>query len=293
LQHEDERDEADWLLPEGTLICDRYLLKRAIGLGGMGAVYEAIDQHLERPVAVKFLSPTYACKSENIIRFEREALAVGRIGHPNICDVRDRDVTDEGIPFIVMELLEGMTLRELVALEGPLPPERLVPLVLQILSALSAAHRAGVVHRDLKADNIYLVDDGLGQDRVKLLDFGVSRFMAGTHAQRLTKSGMVVGTPLYVSPEQAVGRADVDHRTDLWSLGVVMYEALVGELPFSGKNPAQVLVQIVTEPVPNMRESCPSLPESLIHVVRKALSKDRSERYQDAQSFAEDLRQST
>ena len=280
-----------WTLPPGTLIAERFELVREIGVGGMGAVFEAIDGRLERPVAIKFLDPSLVSDDEHVARFQREALAAGRIGHPNICDVRDRGVTEDGFHFIVMELLEGRTFYELIQREGPVAPQRVVPIVLEVLSALGAAHRAGIVHRDLKPENIYISRAPNGQEQVKLLDFGVSRFLDDSNALRLTKSGKVLGTPLYVSPEQALAKRDIDNRADLWGVGVLLYEALTGRAPFKGKNTGQMLIKIIKQDPTPPKELVPWLSDPLQAVILKALRKDREERYRSAEDFAVDLEQ--
>lgn len=278
-----------WTLPQGMLVADRYELVREIGVGGMGAVYEAVDTRLERPIALKFLDPTLVMDEEHVVRFHREALAAGRIGHPNICDVRDRGVTEEGLHFIAMELLEGSTFFELIRSEGPLAPHRVIPIVLEVLSALSAAHRAGIVHRDLKPENIFLLRSAQGAEQVKLLDFGVSRFLDDATTLRLTKSGKVLGTPLYVSPEQALAHKDIDHRADLWGVGVLLYEALTGQAPFKAKNTGQMLIMIIKKDVTPPREYIPWISDILEQVILKALTKDRDLRFQSAKEFAFEL----
>ena len=271
------------------MIADRYELVREIGTGGMGAVFEAFDLRLERPVALKFLDPSLVKNEEHVIRFHREALAAGRIGHPNICDVRDRGVSAEGLHFIAMELLEGCTFYEVIKKEGPLSPQRVVPIVLEVLSALAAAHKVGIVHRDLKPENIFLVRANGGQEQVKLLDFGVSRFLDDATSLRLTKSGKVLGTPLYVSPEQALAEKDIDHRSDLWGVGVLLYEALTSQAPFKARNTGQMLIMIIKKEVTPPSEYIPWISESLEAVILKALKKSREERYQSAELFAADL----
>jgi serine/threonine-protein kinase len=282
-----------WTLPEGTVIDDRFEVVREIGVGGMGAVFEALDRELHRSVALKFLDPALVTDEEHVIRFQREALAAGRIGHPNICKAHERGVTSDGVPFIVMELLRGETFFDLIRAEGALKPERAVPIILEVLSALGAAHRAGIVHRDLKPENVFLVRgegrDGGGPARVKLLDFGVSRFLDDASTLRLTKSGKVLGTPIYVSPEQALAIRDIDGRADLWGVGVLLYEALTGRVPFSGKNTGHMLINIIKKQVTPPREHAPWIGEALERVILKALAKKRADRYQDAESFADEL----
>jgi serine/threonine-protein kinase len=279
-----------WTLPVGFVVVDRFEIVREIGIGGMGAVFEAHDRLLRRRVALKFLDPELVSEEEHVVRFQREAMAAGKIGHPNICEVLDRGVTDDGVPFIVMELLTGSTFYEVIRDEGRLPPERVVPIILEVLSALGAAHRAGIVHRDLKPENIFLVRRdgaaGSGPAQVKLLDFGVSRFLDDANVMRLTKSGRVLGTPIYVSPEQALATKDIDHRADLWGVGVLLYEALTGRVPFHAKNTAQMLLKIIQKEVTPPRDVEPSIPPAIERVILKALAKKRADRYQDAESFA-------
>ena len=279
----------DWELSKGQVIEDRYVLDREISAGGMGCVYSAFDEKLERQVAVKFLDPRLATNEESVIRFQREALAAGRIGNPNICDVRDRGETEDGIPYIVMELLVGKPLNEMLDADQPLDALGLGKLMLQTLSALQAAHDKQIIHRDLKPANIFVTEGPAGQRWVKLLDFGVSKFIADSADEQLTRSGAVLGTAYYMSPEQARSRFDIDHRTDLWSVGVILYEGLTGRMPFNGDNYTEILVKIVTDDVvrPTVWEQ--DIPRELEAVVLRALEKDPDNRYADAAAFAEDL----
>jgi serine/threonine-protein kinase len=279
-----------WVLAQGYLVDGRYVLVRVIGTGGMGAVYEAWDSRIERPVAIKFLDPDLVSDRTSIERFQREALVAGRIGHENICDVRDRGVCGEGIPYIVMELLKGRTLFELMFQEKSLPAERVVPVMLEVLAALGAAHQVGIVHRDLKPENIFLTQTADGKGKVKLLDFGVSKFLDDASMLRLTKTGTALGTPWYMSPEQALGKKDVDRRSDLWSVGVVMYEALTGQLPFKASNHSELLLQVIKESPASLREIKASISRELDAVVMKAMSKDREDRFTDADAFSRALR---
>lgn len=288
-QEQTNDDVSHWSLPGGHIVAKRYRIVRELGRGGMGAVFEAFDVNLERSVAIKFLDPNLTKSPEAIQRFQLEAIAAGRIGHENICDVRDRGVTDEGMPFIVMERLEGEELNDLVHREERLAPELAVEIVLQVLGALAAAHEKGIVHRDLKPENIFLTEDSNGKLRVKLLDFGVSRFIGETASIRLTRTGNVIGTPSYMSPEQARGRADLDQRCDIWAVGVILFEALTGTPPFGGENYNEVIANIlIEEPMPPGM-LVPTISEPLEAVVMRALVKDPYERYASATEFAEDL----
>ena len=279
----------DWELSKGQIIEDRYVLDREVGAGGMGCVYSAFDEKLERQVAVKFLDPRLVTNEESVIRFQREALAAGRIGNPNICDVRDRGETEDGIPYIVMELLEGKPLNELLDADQPLDPLELGKLMLQTLAALQAAHEKQIIHRDLKPANIF-VTEGLGEQQwVKLLDFGVSKFITDSADEQLTRSGVVLGTAYYMSPEQARSRYDIDHRTDLWSVGVILYEGLTGRMPFNGDNYTEILVKIVTDDIVHPTVWEQDIPREFEAVVLRALEKDPDNRYSDAVEFAEDL----
>lgn len=277
---------AEPTLRPGHLVAGRYMVVREIGRGGMGTVYEGYDNTLERPVALKLLSPELARDREAVARFQREALAVGRIGHPNVCDVRDRGMTDEGVPFIVMELLEGEPLSELLARRGRLPPDEAVELLGTVLAALHAAHRRGILHRDLKPANVFLARGPAGERVPKLVDFGIAKNVEAVGATKLTRAGTILGTPEYMSPEQARGRHDIGVATDVWAAGVMAYEALTGEMPFSGDNALEILHKVCDlEPLPP-RRIVGTIPAELESVVLRALAKEPADRYPDAASFA-------
>ncbi len=277
---------ADWTPKQGQVVGDRYELRDVIGTGGMGVVYAGFDRRLQRPVAVKFLNPTAAADGAALQRFQREALAAGRIGHENICDVRDLGTTEQGAPYIIMELLDGAPLSDQLLAEGRLSPEDAVSILVQVLAALDAAHAAGIVHRDLKPENIFLAESNSGEQRVKIVDFGISKALGDITDLRLTETGIVVGSPYYMSPEQARGRQDVDGRSDLWSVGVILYELLTGQLPFMGDNYNEVMIRIVTEEPRPPSELLPDIPKSLERVIMRALTKDRDERFGSARELA-------
>ncbi len=278
-----------WSLPAGALVAERYEVVREIGRGGMGAVYEALDRTVERPVAIKFLDPKLAKSPKAITRFQNEAVAAGRIGHDGICDVRDRGQTKDGVPYLVMELLEGESLFHLLRRQCRLTPQETLELLIPVLDALTAAHDKGIVHRDLKPENIFVTRDSLGQLKVKLLDFGLSRFIDATNKNRLTTMGKVLGSPSYMSPEQARGLADVDHRTDVWAMGVILYECLTGQRPFTGANYNEILISIVTNDPFAPSQVMPSISPELESVILTAIAKDREQRFGSAVELARAL----
>ena len=222
-------------MQEGSLLGGKYRIVRQIGSGGMGRVFEAIHEQTERTVAVKVLSAEAAQQPDTLVRFDREARAAGRIGHDNICEVVDVGFAEGNVPFLVMPLLRGQSLATVIRQAGQLPLKRCVDITAQILSALAAAHAAGVVHRDLKPDNVFLVLMGDRDDFVKVLDFGISK-MIGEHRPdaTLTQTGTILGTPFYMSPEQARGFKNLDVRVDVYAMGAILYQMFTGKPPFEG-----------------------------------------------------------
>jgi serine/threonine-protein kinase len=234
-----------------------YLVTQKLGEGGMGAVYLAEHPSIGKKVALKVLHAEFSSNEDVVTRFFNEAKAVNNIGHPNIVDITDYGVIQIGIGrdqlvYFIMEYLGGMTLSKLIANEAPLPPERALSIGLQVADALAASHKCGIVHRDLKPDNIMLLHRGRERDFVKLLDFGIAKLTDNTgQSSHKTRTGIVMGTPAYMSPEQCDGRGNIDHRTDIYALGIVLYEMLVGRVPFLGEGYGEVLVQHLTQaPVP-------------------------------------------
>jgi serine/threonine-protein kinase len=274
-----------------------YRVLKVLGEGGMGVVYEAEDIRLGRHVAVKFVAEKVLDLPETVERFEREARAASLLNHPNICTIHDVGA-GEGYHFIAMELLEGTTLEKILT-HGPLPPERLLPLAVQIADGLDAAHSRGVLHRDIKPGNIFVTSSG----RVKIVDFGLAKFLpspatepqpAGSESQvtmprHLTLPGFPMGTVAFMSPEQARGE-ELDARSDLFSFGTLLYDMAVGELPFPGNTLAVILSAILEKPPARPLERIPNLPEKLRDVILKALEKDRATRYQSARDMLVDLR---
>ena len=254
----------------------RYRLQERLGGGGMADVYLAEDLTLRRPVAVKILKAELATDPDLVERFRIEAQAAAQLSHPNIVAVFDRGSAGSSA-YIVMEYVRGETLRQRIRRIGRFAPEDAVRTALAVLAALDAAHRLHIVHRDITSCNVLLDDAG----RVKVADFGIARFGASA----LTRTGAMLGTSAYLSPEQARGR-QVDERSDLYSLGVLLFEMLTGRLPFSGDSDVAIAVQHASAPPPDLRSLAPDLPEYLIAVVAKALSKEPADRYQSASEFA-------
>jgi serine/threonine protein kinase len=268
---------------------DRYHLVRFLGRGGFGAVYEAVDERLDKRVAVKLLASRRSASDNAFERFQAEALATSRLSHPSIVAVTDFALLPDGRPFLVMEYVSGATLQALLAREGCLPVLTAVNIAQAIATALAAAHGCGVVHRDLKPANIIVnqAADGL---QVKILDFGVAKLAATNSASSLTKTGQLIGTPAYMAPEQVREKhGAVDGRSDIYALGMVLYEMLTGQTAFPGNSVSDVMMaHLLDHPQPpsSVRED---LPEGLDAVVLRALAKRPERRYRDAAAFAQAL----
>ncbi|HEU4594402.1 MAG TPA: serine/threonine-protein kinase [Pyrinomonadaceae bacterium] len=279
----------------GRTFDDKYRLDARLGEGGMGTVYRATHLLIERPVAVKVLNPRMVTDEAARERFRREARASGRIQHSNAVAVTDFGETRDGLVYIVMELLEGRPLRELLARESPLDPARAVSLMLQAAAAVAAAHEAGVIHRDLKPGNIFVVQRPHVPHIVKVLDFGIAKLGAdptdggeGNPINTLTGTGVMIGTPRYMSPEQCDG-APLTPASDVYSLGVILYEMLTGQTPFTGATPLALALKHSSEPPRSLREIVPTVPPPLEEVVLRALAKSPQERPQDAGEFRREL----
>jgi serine/threonine protein kinase len=249
-----------------------YQIVEELGRGGMAVVYRAYQPSLSRYVAIKVLPPQLAFDQEFVQRFLREARSAASLRHPNIVVVHDVGEQD-GLYYIVMEYLEGRTLKQVIEQEGSLPVVRVARIVQQVASALDYAHQRGFIHRDVKPANIF-VGEG---DRVTLTDFGIAK--AASEAEQLTRTGTLVGTPEYMSPEQAEGGV-VDHRTDLYALGIVLYQMLTGQVPFKGNTPHSTLYAVVNHPPPPPRQINPALPPAVEAVVLKAVAKRPEQRFQ-------------
>jgi serine/threonine-protein kinase len=268
------------------VIDGRYRLIREIARGGAGTVFEAKHQFIERPVCLKLLNVEHQRSPDQQARLLREALALFRARHENVVEVFDAGFCREGHVYLVTELVEGRPLAGLLTARGKLGVRDTLQVAMQLLAALGQAHRAGVVHRDVKPDNVLLNwDSGQSRWQVKLVDFGTARF-DGADA-KLTRVGEVIGTPEYMSPEQLLDEP-LDHRTDVYSLGVTLYECLTGRVPFSG-NLGQVVMALSGGEFARIREITPAVPVALATAIERAISRRPGDRFADAASFAEAL----
>jgi serine/threonine-protein kinase len=272
------------LKPE-LVIADRFRLIRPLGEGGMGAVWLAHHNRLQIPCAVKFMRPEVAAEPAYRDRFDREAIAAAQIRSPHVVQILDHGVW-EGAPYIAMEYLEGEDLAARLARRGRLSPEETVQILSQVARALAKAHAAGLVHRDLKPPNVFLVRDD-DREIVKVLDFGIAKISGpGTGSQ--TKTGAIMGTPYYMSPEQAQGTKSVDHRTDLWALGVVAYQCLTGALPFVSEAFGDLVLKIIVEPIPIPSKIAP-VPPGFDAWWARAVDRDPAARFQSAKEQVDAL----
>lgn len=264
-----------------TILKGRYKLHERLGEGGMATVYRATQINLDREVAVKFIKPD-ALAPEFTARFDREAKTIAQLSHANITQVYDYDSDDEGNPFMVMELHRGQDLADFLTLHAPLRLVDILTIMKGVSLALGYAHKNGVIHRDVKPSNIFITDD----QQIKLMDFGLVKDASDT--ANLTGSGILLGTPLYFSPEQA-SNDPVDHRSDIYALGVIFYQLLTDKQPFTGRNPLDVAVQHVTAPTPDPREANPDLPPIASAITQRMLAKKPEDRYPDIATLLEDL----
>ncbi len=266
-------------LNEGDLIHSRYRLLRLIGAGTSGAVWAAKNELIEREVALKILDPEVTRDKVLLTRFFNEAKAIGRVRHPSIVGIFDLGQAEDGSPFLVLELLDGEPLATLIQRDGSVEPETLLDVCSGVARALDLAHQQGIVHRDMKPANIFLhrtVPTGL---LGKILDFGISKVLtSNTTNFALTKTGTVLGSPAYMSPEQAAGRDDLDGRADVWSLGIVMYEALTGKLPHEAPNYNALMVRILTQDAPRIETRRPELSADVCGIVNACLRRNRDKR---------------
>jgi tRNA A-37 threonylcarbamoyl transferase component Bud32 len=264
----------------GDLIDGRYELRRDLGQGAAGRVFEARHQFTGRHVALKLVAPDvpYQLREELYVRLKREARALASVRHPGVVDVLDGGFLPDGTPYLVMEMLEGRTLEGLIAARGRIPVADTVALAFQLSLALEASHAAGVVHRDVKPSNILIVHDHARREVVKVVDFGIARLETSKEA-KLTGIGALIGTPGYMAPEQLLGLDDVDKRSDIYALGVTMFECLTGQMPYEG-NYQRVLLQVCSnEPVPAIEAVDATIPAALAAVVKRTMAKERDERF--------------
>jgi serine/threonine protein kinase len=279
-------------LQPGMIIRNKYQILERIGVGGMGVVYKARHLTFNEVCAIKIVNDVIAGDANFLQRFQKEAVVTRKLRHPNAVRVDDFDYTDDGRPFIVMELVEGQNVGEILQEQGPFRVPRAVRITMQVARALGVAHKLGVVHRDIKPGNILLTTDEQGQETAKVLDFGIAKLReaVGDANSGMTMTGMVVGTPLYMSPEQFMGKkgdGEIDGRTDLYSLGVVLYQMVTAQLPFEGDTLYSLMMQHMQGTVKPPREVVPELniPESLSRVILKAIDKSREQRFQTAEEF--------
>jgi WD40 repeat protein len=280
---------------EGTVIRGKFRILRKVGQGGMGAVYEALHLRFNERRALKVISPDVASDPDFVKRFEREAILTRRLQHPNAVRVDDIEEAEDGRPYIVMEFVEGQSLKRLIQEAGPLRVPRVCSIVAQVAAALEAAHQLGMVHRDIKPDNIVLLSTPAGE-QAKVLDFGIAKLKESRLGDtQLTATGVVIGTPQYMSPEQALGKRgeELDGRSDLYSLGVVMYQMLTGDLPFSADTTLALLHAHAFEPPRSIAEVRPGLqlPDPISRLVMRCLEKRREDRPASAQALIDELRQ--
>lgn len=273
----------------GMILDNRYRIISKLGEGGMGSVYAAEHVLLKKNVAIKILRYDLARREDVVRRFQNEAIAASRIGHENIIEVTDFGRTPDGSVYFVMEYLNGSSLSEVIQTTGSIPIRRAIPILLQITKALSVAHSQGIIHRDLKPENIVLIDKPDRKDFVKILDFGISKMLdTSDRAEKLTAMGMIVGTPEYMSPEQAAGMS-VDKRTDIYSLGVIMYEMMTGRLPFLADNAIRILMMHQTEKPVSPREINPAIHIGMEQIILKCMEKKPEDRFQDMTEITQAL----
>ena len=268
------------MIMKGQKISDRYQIIKAIGEGGMANVYLAYDTILDRDVAVKVLRGDLANDEKFVRRFQREALSASSLTHPNIVEVYDVG-EDHGMYYIVMEYVEGRHLKDLIKKRGKLTTSEVIDIMLQITDGMSVAHDSYIIHRDIKPQNIMILENGL----VKIMDFGIAMALNST---QLTQTNSVMGSVHYLPPEQASGKG-ATLQSDIYSMGIVMYELLTGKLPYKGDNAVEIALKQLKEPLPDIREELPNIPQSIENIIIKATAKNPKNRYADAREMHEDL----
>jgi len=277
-------------LQVNDIVDGKYRIIRLLGEGGMGAVYEGDNTRIHRRVAIKVLHAGVAQSKDAVERFEREAQAAGRIGSEHIVEVLDLGTLPKGERYMVMEYLEGESLSQRIESRGRLDPHTTAELAVQLLEGLKAAHDAGIIHRDLKPENVFILTAKRGRrDFVKIVDFGISKFSALSGDFSMTRTGTVMGTPYYMSPEQAKGARAVDQRADLYAVGVILYEASTGKVPFDADTFNELLFKIVLENPVAVHEKVPEIDERFSAIVQKAMAKSPTDRYQSAEEFQKEL----
>jgi eukaryotic-like serine/threonine-protein kinase len=270
---------------DGTTLGARYRLDKVVGHGGMATVFEGRDLATGRRIAVKMLNPEYERDVEASDRFRREARIAAELEHPNIVDVLDLG-DDDGVPYMVLEFLEGESLARALRRDGPLSLRRAMALLLPVMRGMAYVHACGVVHRDLKPENLFMHRDASGAAVPRVLDFGIARSIEGEQDPPITKSGMVMGTPEYMSPEQALGiREDIGAAADVWSMGVIWYEALTGARPFGGPSPVAILLAVSHDEHVPFAVRLPALPTTVAEVLERSIAHVAQARYLDMGAF--------
>src|SRR5947209_2769482 len=275
----------------GQVLAGKYRIEEKLDEGGMGCVYRATHVLMEKTVAVKVLHPALAADDKIVARFTREAKAASRISHPHAINVTDFGESEKGVVYMVMEYLRGRTLKDIIRAGGPLPLARTVEIIRQVAGALDDAHAEGVVHRDLKSDNIMLEEVAGGGDWAKVLDFGIAKIQQDVDQTDpgLTAPNLIIGTPQYMSPEQCSQASHIDARSDIYSFGVILFEMLVGHVPFTGDSPTAIMMKHMQEPPPSILDERKDLPAAVGRVVARALAKPPEERFQKAGELADAL----
>ncbi len=281
---------ASALVAPGAIVAGKYRLDAVIGEGGMGAVWAATHTGLGQAVAIKFISKEFVTSAEALRRFDSEAKAAAQLRSRHVVQVFDNGTLEDGTPYIAMELLRGENVHARVHRAGPVPLPEAFEILGQCCKALGRAHAAGIIHRDIKPDNIFLAQTDEEGILVKVLDFGIAKFATGPNDHASTRTGAVLGTPLYMSPEQARGLKTIDYRTDLYSLGLVAYTMLTGNLAFSSESFGDLLLQICTAPLPSLCANAPWLPAAMEPWFQRACARDPVSRFGSAQEFADALR---
>jgi serine/threonine protein kinase len=274
---------------EGEILAGKYRVEKVLGVGGMGVVVAATHIQLEERVAIKFLIKEALGSGEAVARFAREARAAVKIKSEHVARVIDVGTLENGAPYMVMEYLEGGDLSQVLASRGTLPIEEAVEYILQACEAIAHAHALGIVHRHLKPANLFLIRRNDGTNAIKVLDFGISKVMPGKNASSdnaMTRTRTVMGSPLYMSPEQMASTRDVDGRTDLWALGAILYELVAGQPPFNADTMPQLCALILNGPTPSLRSTRPLVPPALDAVLQRCLEKDPKRRYANIAEFA-------
>ncbi|MGB7922347.1 MAG: serine/threonine-protein kinase [Pyrinomonadaceae bacterium] len=275
----------------GQTLADKYRVEERISEGGMGTVYRGTHILMDKTVAIKVLHPALAADDVIVARFSREARAASRISHPHALNVTDFGESENGVVFLIMEYLRGRTLKEVVHSDAPMPLPRVVEIIRQVSGALEAAHAEGVVHRDLKSDNIMLVEVGdNNSDWAKVLDFGIAKIQEPVGQDpALTAPNLIIGTPQYMSPEQCSQASEIDSRSDIYSLGVILYEMFVGHVPFTGESPTAIMMKHLQDAPPSVLDERKDLPAEVGAVVARALAKRPEDRFKSASELAQSL----